>query len=301
MRNLSLALDWSVNSNHIVFLLAIEKGFYSELNIDLTIQSPFDDNYARTPAKKVELGIADLALCPIESVLSYRVKRSPFELVAIASLFQKDLSAIACTRSSNVQSAKDLDGKTYASYNARYEDAILRSMIRQNGGKGDLEICYPEKLGIWNTILNDKAHATWVFLNWEALMAEAEGVELDYLDLASAGVPYSYSPIIAANKISVIDREGLFEDFLKASRKGFLYAKSHPEEAKEILKDLMPASERSIDLKKSIIMTLDAMGSKETWGKIDKHKFQNFMDWLYSNKIETANIPINELILDALI
>ena len=301
MRNLSLALDWSVNSNHIVFLLAVEKGFYAEVDIDLTVQSPFDDNYARTPAKKVELGISDLALCPIESVLSYRVKRSPFELVAIASLFQKDLSAIACTRSSNVQSAKDLDGKIYASYNARYEDNILRSMIRQNGGQGDLEICYPEKLGIWNTILNDKAHATWVFLNWEALMAEAEGVDLVYLDLASAGVPYSYSPIIAANKIRVLERKGLFEDFLKASRKGFLYAKNHPEEAKEILKDLMPASERSIDMHKSILMTLEAMGDRDSWGKIDMQKFKQFMDWLYDNKIETADIPIDDLVVNSLI
>jgi ABC-type nitrate/sulfonate/bicarbonate transport system substrate-binding protein len=300
MQNLSLALDWSVNSNHIIFLLAVEKGFYSELNIDLDIQSPFDDNYARTPAKKVELGIVDLAICPLESVLSYRTKSNPFEMVAIASLFQKDLSAIACSQSSNIQTAKDLDGKTYASYKARYEDDIVRAMVKQNGGIGDLKVCYPDKLGIWNTILNEKADATWVFLNWEALMAEADGLDLVYLDLESSGVPYSFSPIIAVNERTLREKRNLYKDFLRASRKGFLYAKKHPEEARQILLDLMPASERSIDLKKSIEMTLDAMGDAETWGYIDIAKVDKFLNWLRINDIEKLKVNTKDLIEDVL-
>jgi ABC-type nitrate/sulfonate/bicarbonate transport system substrate-binding protein len=301
MRNLSLALDWSVNANHIIFLVAVEKGFYSELDINLEIQSPFDDNYARTPAKKIELGIADLALCPLESVLSYRTKKNPFDLIAIASLFQKDLSAIACSRGSNIQTAKDLDGKTYASYNARYEDSIVRSMVKQSGGVGDVKIVYPNKLGIWNTILNNRAEATWVFLNWEALMAEAEGIDLVYLDLESAGVPYSYSPIIAANGRFVEERGALFKDFLRASRKGFYHALKNPLEAKEILLDLIPASERSIDLGKSIKMTLDAMGSLEEWGKIDIARVNQFLSWLKINGIENQKLDAKELIVDTLI
>jgi ABC-type nitrate/sulfonate/bicarbonate transport system substrate-binding protein len=300
MQNLSLALDWSVNSNHIIFLLAVEKGFYSELNIDLDIQSPFDDNYARTPAKKVELGIVDLAICPLESVLSYRTKSNPFEMVAIASLFQKDLSAIACSQSSNIQTAKDLDGKTYASYKARYEDDIVRAMVKQNGGIGDLKVCYPDKLGIWNTILNEKADATWVFLNWEALMAEADGLDLVYLDLEFSGVPYSFSPIIAVNERTLREKRNLYKDFLRASRKGFLYAKKHPEEARQILLDLMPASERSIDLKKSIEMTLDAMGDAETWGYIDIAKVDKFLNWLRINDIEKLKVNTKDLIEDVL-
>ena len=300
MQNLSLALDWSVNSNHIIFLLAVEKGFYSELNIDLDIQSPFDDNYARTPANKVELGIVDLAICPLGSVLSYRTKSNPFEMVAIASLFQKDLSAIACSQSSNIQTAKDLDGKTYASYKARYEDDIVRAMVKQNGGIGDLKVCYPDKLGIWNTILNEKADATWVFLNWEALMAEADGLDLVYLDLEFSGVPYSFSPIIAVNERTLREKRNLYKDFLRASRKGFLYAKKHPEEARQILLDLMPASERSIDLKKSIEMTLDAMGDAETWGYIDIAKVDKFLNWLRINDIEKLKVNTKDLIEDVL-
>jgi len=49
---------------------------------------------------------------------------------------------------------------TYASYQARYEDHIVKQMIRNDGGNGDIQITYPDKLGIWNTLLQGKVDAT---------------------------------------------------------------------------------------------------------------------------------------------
>ena len=74
---LKLALDWTPNINHIGFYVAKEKGFFEKLNIDLEIISPEADNYKHSPAKKIELNLADLALCPTESIISFRTKKSP--------------------------------------------------------------------------------------------------------------------------------------------------------------------------------------------------------------------------------
>jgi len=65
MNSLILALDWTANINHIGFFVAKAKGFYQANGIDLTIIDPSQDNYKVTPAKKVELGEADFALCPM--------------------------------------------------------------------------------------------------------------------------------------------------------------------------------------------------------------------------------------------
>ena len=78
MKKLTLALDWTPNINHIGFFIAQEKGFYKELGLDVSITDPSEDNYAVTPAKKIELGQANFALCPTESILSYRTKSKPF-------------------------------------------------------------------------------------------------------------------------------------------------------------------------------------------------------------------------------
>ena len=56
VNELRIALDWTPNVNHVGFFVAQEKGFYEEEEVDLTIISPLTDDYALTPAKKLELG-----------------------------------------------------------------------------------------------------------------------------------------------------------------------------------------------------------------------------------------------------
>ena len=92
----------------------------SNSNIDVEIISPKTDNYKYSPAKKIELYLADIALCPTESIISFRTKKKPFKLYALATIFQRDISAIAVVKSNNIKSPKDLDGRSYASYGARY-------------------------------------------------------------------------------------------------------------------------------------------------------------------------------------
>lgn len=36
-------------------------------------------------------------------------------------------------------------------------------------------------------------------MNWEGLQAEAEGIQLNTFKMADYNIPYSYSPVIAAN------------------------------------------------------------------------------------------------------
>ena len=74
---------------------------------------------------------------------------------------------------------KDLDGKIYASYRARYEDHIVKELIKNDGGTGDIQLIYPEKLGIWNTLLQHNADATWIFNNWEGIEAESKNIALN--------------------------------------------------------------------------------------------------------------------------
>ena len=301
MQHVSIALDWTINSNHIGFLMALEKGFYADLELDVDIQTPRTDNYDITPAKKVELGQVDFALCPMESILSYRTKNNPFDLIAVATLFQKDLSAISCLKTSGITEPSMLDGKVYASYKARYEDGIVREMIKNDGGNGDIKIVYPTKLGIWDTLLNNKADATWIFKNWEGLQAESEGIDLELFDLEHFGIPYSYSPVLAADRSKIEIRKEAYFNFLRATRKGFFYAQSHLEESSELLREIVPVGDRSIDFVKSIEMTTAVMGNLDTWGKMDLRSVSNFLLWLKDSKLELEDQNASDLISEELI
>tara|TARA_A100001015_G_C14910135_1_gene680102 strand:+ start:178 stop:1086 length:909 start_codon:yes stop_codon:yes gene_type:complete len=292
---LSLALDWTPNVNHIGFFVAQNKSFYRDEGIDLNIVSPISDDYASTPAKKLEQGKVDFALCPIESLISFRTKRSPFSMVAIATLLQDDLSAIVCLEDSNIKRPRDLSNKIYGSYNARYEDRIVREMIKNDGGEDNLLCSYPKKLGIWSTLLSGNSDATWIFLNWEGVEAEGQGIKLKYFKLGDFGIPYSYSPVIAASESGVKINRGTYQRFLAATKKGFLFCQNNHEEAVDILRRQVPSTDLNINLERALDLSSAAFGTEETWGSIDGSRLQTFFDWLNRKELEKQRFSAEEI------
>lgn len=295
MKQLTIALDWTPNINHIGFFVAQEKGFYNDLGINVKIIHPSEDNYLVTPAKKVEMGLADFALCPTESIISYQTKSKPFNMVAVAAVLQEDLSAIVVKSDSNIKSPKDLDGKIYSSYKARYEDGIIKEMIKNDGGKGEIEITYPDKLGIWNTLLNGEADATWIFLNWEGIEAEDFSEELKYFKMKNFGIPYTYSPVIAASLSNAESNSEYVEAFLQATKKGFLYCKDYPDISVEILSKYITKSDKKINLKSALNMCLPHFRTEENWGIIEEKEISEFLDWIKNKNLETSNIKAKSL------
>lgn len=296
MKKLKIALDWTVNTNHTGFYVAQEKGFYGAQGIDLEILTPDQDNFLITPAKKVELGKVNFALCPFESVISYRTKNNPFEAVALATIFKEDISAIATLSDKNIKSPRDLDGLVYASYKARYEDGIVKQMIKNDGGSGTIEIVYPEKLGIWETILNGKAEATWIFTNWEGIQARDEGITLNVFRMKDYGVPYGYSPILMAGKKEATLQTHTFSRFLKATKKGYLYAQEHPIEAAHCIRPFVAKKDETINLVESQKFTSAFYGNSANWGLMEVEKVTHYLDWLRKTGLEEKELYFNDLV-----
>ncbi|MEM9896283.1 MAG: ABC transporter substrate-binding protein [Bacteroidota bacterium] len=301
MDTLKLALDWTPNVNHIGFLVAKEHGYYEENQIDLEISSPADDNYQVTPAKKVELGQADFALCPMESILSYRTKANPAHLKAITTIYKEDVSAIAVLESSEIITPKDLDGKKYASYKARYEDEIVKQMIRNAGGMADIELIYPAKLGIWNTIVKGEYDATWIFLNWEGVQANSENINLRTFKMKDFGIPYSYSPVVAALEKNIVDNSDQHQRFLDATKRGIQKVLQDPSEAANVLTKYIPATDQSIDLLASVEYSLPYFGNMEEWGFMKEHEVQTYLDWIYRYELESQHLDVKDLITNELL
>jgi ABC-type nitrate/sulfonate/bicarbonate transport system substrate-binding protein len=294
MIKLTLALDWTPNVNHIGFLIAKELGFYSQQRIDLEILNPKDDNYSLTPGKKLALDMADFAIAPFETVISLNNKANQIEAIAIYAVLQKDLSCIVTLKSSNISSPKMLDGKSYASYKARYEDHIVKEMVKNDGGKGDLNIMYPEKLGIWNTLLSGNSDSTWIFDNWEGIEANSKGIELNKFTMAEFNIPYGYSPIVLTKKENITKHRELYSKFIKATQKGFLFTKENLNESVAILKRNVTEDDlNNIDLEKSISFTMPHFGDESNCGIIKQERVSAFIQWIVDRGLED-NAVLNQ-------
>jgi ABC-type nitrate/sulfonate/bicarbonate transport system substrate-binding protein len=302
MIKLKLALDWTPNVNHIGFFIANDLGFYKEQGIDLEILNPKDDNYSMTPGKKLELDFADFAIAPFETVISLNNKVNQVQAMAIYAIMQKDLSSIVTLKSSNITSPKLLDGKTYASYKARYEDHIVKEMIKNDEGKGDLNIIYPEKLGIWNTLLTCKADATWIFDNWEGIEASGKNIELNNFTLGEFDIPYGYSPVVLTKMENLIKQKGLYSKFIKATKKGFLYPKNNLIESTEILSRYITEYDlNNIDLEKALLFSIQNFGDFSSAGFMNQDRVSGFIQCLVDKGLENETILNQSLFTNELL
>lgn len=306
MTPVDLALDWTPNTNHTGFYVAQAEGYYADRGIELSIHSPGEDDYEQTPAKQVATGEATVAIAPSESAISYHTHPDYASLTAIAAVCQEDKSAIVTLADSGLDRPSKLDGHQYASYDARFEDHIVRQLVSNDGGDGDIEITTPPKLGIWNTLLEGEADATWVFMPWEGVMADRDGVDLNAFYLDEYDVPYGYTPLLLARP-ETIENDDILSEFLAATARGYQFAANNPEEAAEILgaeatgmdnddPEFLEASQQRIA---DALLTDDGQ-----WGVMDHDRWQAFVDWLADNGILTTvdgdQIPATELDTSAL-
>ncbi|KAK6438427.1 hypothetical protein LTR95_005363 [Oleoguttula sp. CCFEE 5521] len=301
---LRIALDWTPNTLHTGLLLALSQNLYAESSppLAVTLISPDLSNYV-TPAKQVEQGTADLAIVPSESVIAYAESAKPgVKLQAIYAICQKDASAIVST---TVKTIGDLgkDGRKYGSYNARYEDSIIRALIQQDGGEGS-------KLGIekdtgkgnlFDRVKQGELDATWIFLPWEGVEAEMEGKELSVFSVSGSegkGVPYGYSPVIARNAAA---KKGVSEEalkaFCKATRKGYEIAMLAEREKGVVgLLSEKCGENRSRDfLTRSQQSVNQYFGGEGALGSMRKERWEGWVDWLREQDLVKADIDVDGL------
>lgn len=231
----TLALDWTPNTTHIGFFVAQALGAYREAGLALRLQTPQDDGYTLTPAVKVARGLAHFGLAPSETLLSFALQPDKPALRAVAAVLQQDTSAIAVPAAGPVLRPAQLDGRHYASYSARFEVAIVRALLRADGGRGDLVEVRPQRLSAPAMLDSGDADATWVFSHWEGLQALRSGRPLRQFRLGDYGLPYGYSPVLLARAAWLQAEPGLVAAFVQASARGWQFAAQQPQQAAALL------------------------------------------------------------------
>ena len=303
---MKLALDWTPNTNHTGIYVARAKGYYDEAGVDLTIHSPADDDYETTPAKRVADGAATVAIAPSESAISYHTHPDYPSLTAIAAVCQRDTSAVVTLESSGIDRPKKLDNKTYASYDARFEDHIVRQLVRNDGGQGEIDVITPPKLGIPNTLVDGTADATWVFMPWEGVQAERDGIELNAFSLDEYGVPYGYTPVLLADPATIETDSDSLSAFLGATARGYEFAADHPEEAARLLAETAegPGLDDEAFLVESQRRIGEAYCSEGEWGWMRHERWAEFVSWLAAENVlrtlDGEHIPADEVDVAAL-
>ena len=289
-----VALDWTPNTVHSGLFVANSAlhNLYGSANLSVTLILP-DPSYTTTPAKLVETGQADLCICPSESCVAYAEAgrrtvetggqngQTKMQLCAIYAILARDASAIVSRTCLRPRDLVDSSGG-YGSYNARYEDDIVRAMVEHDGGDASKLKVRNEtgKLDLFEEVLHSRMDATWVFLPWEGLEAEMAGHGVRAWRLEGYGVPYGYAPVIAYDSRNGKVGEAALRRFVAATTEGYKIAMRKPEEAARCLeKECRPKRERDfLEESQRMINAYYADGDK--LGRMKDEKWEEWVSWL---------------------
>ena len=281
--DITIALDWTPNTSHTGFYVAQAQGLYQRLGLNVHFLSPEIDNYATTSPGRVARRQVDFGICPSEMLMEYHLTLDTPRLVAVATILQRNTSAIVAAGRSGRERPAQLDGCVYASYDMRLESAIVSSIIRQDGGRGDFDIITPPTLSVPEAVENGQADAAWMFMGWEGLQAEQRGVKLNVFRLEDYGVPYGYTPVLVAHPDVLHQNHDNVCNFIAATASGFEFAAHQPAEAVNLLiatAQHPSLADRDFVLASQQTLSPEYLARDGHWGVMTTARWQAFLDWI---------------------
>ncbi|MDZ7705392.1 MAG: ABC transporter substrate-binding protein [Trueperaceae bacterium] len=273
-----VAPDWFVNTNHTGFFVAERQGYYRDVSLRLQFL-PYVDH--PTAARRVLGGEAHVGLGPQETVIAYAEREVP--LVAVAAVNAHNSSALAVLESSDIVRPRDLDGKRYASYGARFERHVVEQVIRNDGGDGDIDERVLPKPTVPDALLTDEADCTWVFPTWEGVEARLNGHPLRHFPIVDYGIPDMYTPVIFCRQDTADAQQPFLRDFLAATARGYEFAADYPEQAAQMLLESFPDGFEN----QRLVTESQAEASRfyrdpgTPWGVIDPDMWRDYGHYLY--------------------
>ncbi|WNS77483.1 ABC transporter substrate-binding protein [Bacillus sp. DTU_2020_1000418_1_SI_GHA_SEK_038] len=284
LEDISIMLDWYPNAVHSAIYVAKEKGYFEDEGLNVKIEMPADTN---DPLKLAATGKVDLAISYQSQLLVSRAEGIP--VVSIAAFVRHSLDAIMYKTESGIQSPKDLEGKNVGYPSASVSEAVVASMVENDGG--DMNKVKMTDVG-WDlmaSLATDNVDALiGAYINHEQVLLQKEGYNINVLRLPDFGVPDNYELIIVTGEKTLEKKKASFEKFWRAVTKGHEDVKQNPDAGLKVLLDHENDSfplDAEVE-KKSLEVLLPLMDDENApFGYQDEAVWQEVADWLYESKV----------------
>ncbi len=192
LQTVSVALDWTPNTNHTGMYVAQQKGWYKNAGINLKLL-PYSESVAAETL--VSTGKAEVGISSTESIVAASASGAP--VVGIGAIVSHNTSVLAVRKDSGITSPKQLDGKTYGGFGASFETPLINKVIQQDGGTGSFKNVTLSTDSI-QALQSRKVDFVWIYEGWESIIAKRAGLELTTFPITKYGVPDYSTPDFVA-------------------------------------------------------------------------------------------------------
>ncbi|HVO54930.1 MAG TPA: ABC transporter substrate-binding protein [Solirubrobacterales bacterium] len=236
----SLVLDFTPNAVHSGIYAASAEGFYADAGIDLTVHQPGESTDA---PKLLAAGRTDFAILDIHDLGIARERGLP--LVGLMPLVQRPLAAVLARGDEGIRSPRDLEGRSVGVTGLPSDEAVVDSEVSAAGG--DPEAVNEVTIGFnaVSSLAAGRVAAATGFWNAEGVALEGLGVPLRIFKVDRYGAPPYPELVLATSKKTLESDPELVEAMVDATRRGYAFTETHPQQALGDLLAADPALERA--------------------------------------------------------
>lgn len=288
LEKVTLQLKWHHQFQFAGYYAAQSKGFYQQENLDVNIV----EGGVKVPAlKQVLTGAAQYGIGDSDILLS-RVEGKP--LVAIASTFQHSPYVLLSLREKKIKSPKDLIGKRIMLSNDQGATQFKAMMNKAGIGLEHVTLL-PHT---WNLqdLVNGNADVVSAYATAEPVQLEAMGYNPSILSNQDYGVDF-YGDILFTNEREVSLHPERLDAFLRATKKGWVYAFEHREEIARLIAAMPSVAEHDITydmlLKEASIMEPYVLSDVVEFGHMNVERWENIAKTLATLKIIPENYDLD--------
>lgn len=220
----TLQLKWYHQFQFAGYYAALEKGFYRDAGLDVTIRA---GSPAHDPITAVTDREADFGIGASELLLAFAEGKP---VVAVAAIFQHSPLILLAKQDTAIRSFHDLVGKRIEIVPHEYE---LLAFFQAMGYTPEDFTLLPRK-GELDDLVAGKVAAVSSYSTDEPYLLDQEGIPSLAITPRSAGIDF-YGDTLFTRKELVERAPQTVRAFREASLKGWAYAMANPEEIAELI------------------------------------------------------------------
>jgi ABC-type nitrate/sulfonate/bicarbonate transport system substrate-binding protein len=226
----SVQLSWFHGVEYAGFYAAVEKGYYAEENITLTLNAGGPEI---NPLDEVQNGKSQFGISSGDSIIIAKTNQQNF--VSIATIFRENPLAITSLAQDKIQKPGDLAGKTIGVYSldlTSFNDLPFLAFLSRTGlDRASMNYALIEDFEGANEIKAGKMDAmSGMFATDQQVMAQKAGDELNFIYYKDYGYDAYINTIFTTDEFRQSNPE-LIRRFIKATMKGYEYAIANTEES----------------------------------------------------------------------
>lgn len=222
---LTVMLEWFVNPDHAPLVIAREKGYFADENLDVTLVPPADPS---SVPRLVAAGEADIGIHYQPNL--YLDHAAGLPLVRIGTLVETPLNTLTVLADGPIKTLADLKGKTVGYSVAGFETALLSRMLGSHGLTANDVTLVNVNFSLSPSLIAGRVDATiGGFRNFELTQMDIEGHKGRAFYPEEHGVPAYDELIYVVDKAKLADPR--LPRFLAAVEKATIELTNHPDEA----------------------------------------------------------------------